>query len=135
MFLILLVRFAHFVYIVRNLLVRIAECLCVCVEFINVNFTHFFIPHYIILALFNSLRYPRRYFVDWAPKDVFQRFVIAFYNKLVAIDIFMKFRTCEHNSKCFFFYCAVHTSNSPIRVLSPFNEQIQCRYFHSLIIL
>ena len=39
MFWILLVRFSHFVYIVRNLLVRIAECLCVCAEFISANFT------------------------------------------------------------------------------------------------
>ena len=39
MFWILLRRFAHFVYIVRNLLVRIAECLCVCAEFISANFT------------------------------------------------------------------------------------------------
>ena len=129
-------RFAHFVYIVRNLLVRIAECLCVCAEFISANFTlirtnkfRTFLFHTILFSHFLiPLRYPRRCFVDLAPKDVFQRFVTAFYNKLVAIDIFMKFRTCEHNSKCFFFYCAVHTPNSPIRVLSPFNEQIQCHY-------
>ena len=39
MFWILLVRFAHFVYIVRNILVRMAECLCVYAEFISANFT------------------------------------------------------------------------------------------------
>ena len=32
-------RASCFVYIVRNLLVRIAQCLCVCAEFISVNFT------------------------------------------------------------------------------------------------
>ena len=66
MFWILLVRFAHFVYIVWNILVRIAECLCVVAEFISANFTlirtNKFRTFLFRTILFSHFLIPLRYF-------------------------------------------------------------------------